>query len=60
MHGLYENGVADIGELESYIRDDVERYGHRLDELHRKLESSYNDLLSVSIRNALLLESHTH
>ncbi|KAI7882180.1 hypothetical protein K492DRAFT_206338 [Lichtheimia hyalospora FSU 10163] len=46
MHGLYENGVADIGELESYIRDDVERYGHRLDELHRKLESSYNDLLS--------------
>ena len=51
MHGLYENGVADIGELESYIRDDVERYGHRLDELHRKLESSYNDLLSVSSRH---------
>ncbi|KAI8139598.1 hypothetical protein BJV82DRAFT_626694 [Fennellomyces sp. T-0311] len=46
MHVLYENGVSDITQLESYIRDDVERYGHRLDELHRKLESSYQDILT--------------
>ena len=48
MHVLYENGVSNITELESYIVDDVERYGHRLDELHRKLESSYQDILTVS------------
>ncbi|KAF7724387.1 Transcriptional activator spt7 [Apophysomyces ossiformis] len=46
MHTLYDNGVMDLSELESYVVDDVERYGHRLEELHRKLESSYQDILS--------------
>lgn len=48
MHVLYENGVDNVAELESYIRDDIERYGNRLDELHRKLENSYQDMLLVS------------
>ncbi|ORY98465.1 hypothetical protein BCR43DRAFT_512654 [Syncephalastrum racemosum] len=46
MHVLFENGVENISDLETYIRDDIERYGYRLEELHRKLESSYQDLLS--------------
>ncbi|KAI9496603.1 hypothetical protein BDB00DRAFT_807985 [Zychaea mexicana] len=52
MHVLYENGVSDISELESYIRDDVERYGHRLDELHRRLESSYQDILTGPVEKS--------
>ncbi|KAI9268278.1 hypothetical protein BDA99DRAFT_603761 [Phascolomyces articulosus] len=52
MHVLYENGVSNITELESYIRDDVERYGHRLDELHRRLESSYQDILTGPIEKS--------
>lgn len=48
MHVLFENGVENISDLETYIRDDIERYGYRLEELHRKLETSYQDLLSVS------------
>ncbi|KAL0092816.1 hypothetical protein J3Q64DRAFT_1231691 [Phycomyces blakesleeanus] len=48
MHTLYENGVPSIRALESYIHDDIERFGTRLEDLHRKLDSSYQDILSGS------------
>ncbi|KAI9019481.1 hypothetical protein CLU79DRAFT_234322 [Phycomyces nitens] len=48
MHTLYENGVPSIRALESYIHDDIERFGARLEDLHRKLDSSYQDILSGS------------
>ncbi|KAF9902075.1 Transcriptional activator spt7, partial [Lobosporangium transversale] len=46
LHTLYENGVSSVGELEGYIREDVERYGNKLQEVHRKLESSYTDTIN--------------
>lgn len=50
LHTLYENGIMNISELESYVHDDVERGSSRLDDLHRRLQTSYQDLLSVSIK----------
>ncbi|KAF8342661.1 uncharacterized protein EI90DRAFT_3029785 [Cantharellus anzutake] len=45
LHTLFESGIARVQDLESYIRDDVERYGGRLAELDRKLDVAYNELL---------------
>ncbi|KAI8364636.1 uncharacterized protein BYT42DRAFT_589889 [Radiomyces spectabilis] len=46
-HTLYENGVMSLKDLESYIVDDIERYGGRLDDIYRRLQQSYNDLVSA-------------
>lgn len=47
LHTLYENGGTDIAGLESYIRDDVERYGGKMSDLLRRLRSSYREQLQV-------------
>ncbi|KAI8376113.1 uncharacterized protein BYT42DRAFT_614896 [Radiomyces spectabilis] len=46
LHTLYENGICALSDLESYITDDIERYSHRLDDVQRRLDTSYQDLLS--------------
>jgi transcriptional activator SPT7 len=48
VHTLYENGIMNISELENYVHDDVERGSGRLDDLHRRLQTSYQDIVSVS------------
>ncbi|KAG0275910.1 Transcriptional activator spt7 [Linnemannia exigua] len=53
LHTLHENGVNGVGDLEGYIREDVERYGNKLQDIHRKLETSYTDVV-----NATLNEGH--
>ncbi|GAA5801474.1 hypothetical protein HPULCUR_006922 [Helicostylum pulchrum] len=50
LHTLYENGIMNISELESYVHDDVERGSSRLDDLHRRLQTSYQDLLSGPVQ----------
>lgn len=47
-HTLYDNGIEAFQELEEYISDDIEKYGHRLNDIHRKLTSSYNELVNGS------------
>ena len=39
----------DIQELENYVHDDVEKGSGRLDDLQRRLQNSYQDLISVLI-----------
>lgn len=51
LHTLYENGIMNTSELENYVHDDLERGSGRLDDLHRRLQTSYQDLLSVSTGN---------
>lgn len=48
LHTLYENGGADVRTLESYVRDDVQRHGHKMAELLRKLRTSYRETLSTT------------
>ncbi|RUS22446.1 LOW QUALITY PROTEIN: hypothetical protein BC937DRAFT_89120 [Endogone sp. FLAS-F59071] len=46
LHTLYENGVNNIGELESYVRDEIERYGTKLGDIHRRLDATYNEIIN--------------
>ncbi|CAO3688768.1 unnamed protein product [Rhizopus stolonifer] len=48
IHTLYENGIMDLSELETYVQDDVEKNVYRLEDLHGKLKGSYQDLISNS------------
>ncbi|KAJ1962248.1 Transcriptional activator spt7 [Dispira parvispora] len=40
-HALFENGLEQLGDLERYLRDDIERLGPKLQDLQRKLEHAY-------------------
>lgn len=43
LHTLFENGVTEVNQLERYVRDDVQRYGGRLQEILRKLQTAYRE-----------------
>ncbi|RIA88033.1 hypothetical protein C1645_775983 [Glomus cerebriforme] len=43
---LYENGVPSVKDIESYVRDDIERYGAKLRDIQRRLENAYKESLS--------------
>ena len=45
LHSLFENGIEDLASLESYIRDSIERYGIKLNDMHRKMRKHLADLL---------------
>ncbi|CAI2172242.1 14779_t:CDS:10 [Funneliformis geosporum] len=42
---LYENGATSFKDLESYVRDDIVRYGSKLKEIQRRLVNAYKDSL---------------
>lgn len=48
LHTLFENGGMDVRSLESYIVDDVLRYGSKMSDLLRKLQASYRDTLNTT------------
>ncbi|KAF7783329.1 hypothetical protein Agabi119p4_2705 [Agaricus bisporus var. burnettii] len=43
LHTLFESGTSKVQDLERYIRDDVERYSSRLNELEKKIVGAYRD-----------------
>ncbi|EJT96990.1 hypothetical protein DACRYDRAFT_119786 [Dacryopinax primogenitus] len=43
LHTLFENGVTEVNQLERYVRDDVQRYGGRLQEISRRLQTAYRE-----------------
>lgn len=57
LHALFESGTTEVQDLERYIKDDVERYGGRLSELDRKLDTAYQEQvhnLTRSLRGVLI------
>jgi len=46
LHTLFESGTSKVQDLERYIRDDVERYSSRLNELERKIVGAYREAVS--------------
>jgi transcriptional activator SPT7 len=46
MHTLYENGVPNLSCLENHYKYDVDKYGSRLKEVNRKLESALQNILT--------------
>jgi hypothetical protein len=49
LHMLDLNGVRNIEELEMYIKDDIERYGTKLEDCHRRLKRFLTELLVCCI-----------
>ncbi|KAJ3299782.1 Transcriptional activator spt7 [Borealophlyctis nickersoniae] len=45
LHVLKENGVDNVGQLGSFIRHDVDRYGDKMHDLRRKLDVAYKNSL---------------
>jgi len=45
LQTLRQMGVQNLGTLESYVVDDVGRYGVKVGELLRKLQGTYQDVL---------------
>lgn len=44
LHALHENGL-DLDSLETYVKDDVERFGTKLGVVHDRMKSHLTDLL---------------
>ncbi|KAL9559044.1 hypothetical protein MBANPS3_000607 [Mucor bainieri] len=57
LHSLHENGVGQLEDLETYVMDDVEKYGHRLKDVSRRLENTYQELVAGSTEEAVHDES---
>lgn len=53
LHSLHENGVDQLEDLEAYVTDDVEKYGHRLKDVSRRLEGTYQDLVLGSTEETI-------
>ncbi|KAF5355103.1 hypothetical protein D9756_005773 [Leucocoprinus leucothites] len=43
LHTLFESGNSKVQDLERYVRDDVERYSSRLNELEKKIVGAYRE-----------------
>lgn len=56
-HSLHENGVNQLEDLETYAMDDVEKYGHRLKDVSRRLEGTYQELVAGSTEETVHDES---
>ena len=59
MHALDMNGVEDLEKLDVYIKDDIERYGTKLEDCHRRLKRFYAELL-VQYHATKLIYSAPH
>ena len=37
MHALFEGGAAEVDDLDTYVREDVTRFGAKLDDIYKRL-----------------------
>jgi len=49
LHMLDLNGVHNLEQLEMYIKDDIERYGTKLEDCHRRLKRFLTELLVTKL-----------
>ncbi|KAK9454917.1 hypothetical protein V1511DRAFT_501328 [Dipodascopsis uninucleata] len=49
LQTLYENGVYDLGGLETYIRDEIDRFGLKLKDVHERMNMSLADYLRPAL-----------
>jgi hypothetical protein len=60
LHMLDLNGVRNLEELEMYIKDDIERYGTKLEDCHRRLKRFLTELLVHLMSSAANVFSARH
>lgn len=46
LHALFENGSVRPSDLESHIKDEIEREGVKVAEMTRKVKQAYNEVVS--------------
>jgi hypothetical protein len=60
LHALDLNGVEDLEKLDIYIKDDIERYGTKLEDCHRRLKRFLAELLVVQPFVCVLIIASSH
>lgn len=48
LHALFENGLVRPHDLESHIKDEIEREGAKVAEMTRKVKQAYNEVVGHS------------
>jgi hypothetical protein len=46
LHALYENGGLAPSDIESHIKDDIEKEGIKLVDMEKKMGQAYKDIVS--------------
>jgi transcriptional activator SPT7 len=46
LHALFENGSVRPSDIESHIKDEVEREGAKVAEMTRKVKQAYSEVVS--------------
>lgn len=54
LHTLQETGGLDVPTLETYVKNDVERYGSKMSDLLRRLRSSYREQFNMSTERGVI------
>jgi hypothetical protein len=54
LHALYENGQLGPADIESHIKDDIEKEELRVAEMARKMRQAYKEVVSLLIPLSLL------
>lgn len=47
LHALYENGQIGPADLETHIKDDVEREEVKIAEMSRRMRQAYKEVVSI-------------
>ncbi|RPA99214.1 hypothetical protein L873DRAFT_934071 [Choiromyces venosus 120613-1] len=50
LHALYENG-ADVESLDTYIKDDIDRLGSKLNGIHQRMKTHLTELLRPALQD---------
>jgi len=54
LHALYENGGLAPSDIESHIKDDIEKEGVKLVDMDKKMSQAYKDIVSFPCYPSLL------
>ncbi|KAG5518335.1 hypothetical protein PMAC_003132 [Pneumocystis sp. 'macacae'] len=49
LHALYENGISNISLFETYIKDGIDRYSNRLNDIHKQLRTCLVETIKPSL-----------
>jgi hypothetical protein len=55
LHALYENGGLAPSDIESHIKDDIEKEGIKLVDMDKKMGQAYKDIVSHHRHSSLVI-----
>lgn len=51
LHALFENGHIRPHDLETHIKDEIEREGAKIAEMTRRVKQAYTEVVSIMIKS---------